>query len=614
MDLTAFQKSGLVWGFNALMLAVLLPLFIPFTPIMPGLTIDASWALALNQAVSQGLAFGRDIVFTLGPYSAIYTKAYHPDTAYLMYGGCLCLALSYGLLLTGLTKDIAWRWRWALVLLFLVMIYSRDALLLSYPMLLGLSLFKCHLPQPSRTLLALTTAPLGLLVLVKGTLLLLTLLILLAASLYLCLKKQKQSLLILWLAFFLALLMFWCLANQPLAVLPAYLWRSVDMAMGYTEAMASSGNGWEVLAFSMSSMLLLTLMIKHPDLNGIDKVFLTALLALFLFCALKAGFVRHFGHSIIAATAILMAAFFLPTVIKSSRLLPMMLLAVLTWYYILTNFISYSPLTYLKVTGSNVLTALKMDMNDRHWREKDFYLLTDYLANLVKFPPLPGQSDVYSFEQNLLIASKAHWAPRPVFQSYSVFSKAMAIRNAIHLAEKAPDMIVFKIEPIDERLPSLEDGASWPALLTAYYPIDFIKDFLILEKQRQPAKPQPFTVTKTHMLGETIALPSIKSRVFVAMEIKANWLGHLLHWLYKPSALSIEVTLTDGHKKHYRLIAGMAESGFLLSPLIENSREFVLLFGKEAALTSKRVKSFRVIAKDNGLQWQPQYLLHYRYF
>lgn len=190
MDLTALQKSGLVWGFNALMLAVLLPLFIPFTPIMPGLTIDASWALALNQAVSQGLAFGRDIVFTLGPYSAIYTKAYHPDTAYLMYGGCLCLALSYGLLLIGLMKDTAWRWRWALIVLFLVMIYSRDALLLSYPLLLGLSLFKCHLPHPSRTLLVLTTAPLGLLVLVKGTLLLLTLLILFTASLYLFLKNK----------------------------------------------------------------------------------------------------------------------------------------------------------------------------------------------------------------------------------------------------------------------------------------------------------------------------------------------------------------------------------------------------------------------------------------
>ncbi|KTC99816.1 hypothetical protein [Legionella erythra] len=614
MDLTALQKSGLVWGFNALMLAVLLPLFIPFTPIMPGLTIDASWALALNQAVSQGLAFGRDIVFTLGPYSAIYTKAYHPDTAYLMYGGCLCLALSYGLLLIGLMKDTAWRWRWALIVLFLVMIYSRDALLLSYPLLLGLSLFKCHLPHPSRTLLVLTTAPLGLLVLVKGTLLLLTLLILFTASLYLFLKKQKQSLLILWLAFLLALCLCWLLANQSLTVLPPYLGSSIDMALNYSEAMASSGNGWEVLAFLVSSMLLLILMVKHSDLQGIDKFFLTTVLALFLFCAFKAGFVRHFGHSIIAATAILMAAFFLPTVIKSSRLFPMMLLAILVWYYILTGFIPYSPLTYLKVTGSNVLTALKMDMNDRHWRETDFYLLKDYLANLVKFPPLPGRSDIYSFEQNLLIASKAHWAPRPVFQSYSVFSNAMAIRNAIHLAEKAPDMIVFKIEPIDERLPSLEDGASWPALLTAYYPVDLVKDFLILKKQRQPAKPQPFTVTETHTLGETITLPPSKSRVFVAMEIKTNWLGHLLTWLYKPSALGIEVTLTDGQRKHYRLIAGMAKSGFLLSPLIENSKEFALLFGEGTALSSKRVKSLRVNAHDNGLQWQPQYLLHYRYF
>lgn len=611
MDSPAVHKPWLLWGFNALLLLLLLPLFIPFSPVMPGLTIDASWALALNQAVSQGLIFGQDIVFTLGPYSAIYTKAYHPDTAYLMYGGCLYLALSYGLLLMVLTRGIAWRWRCALALLFLMMIYSRDALLLSYPLLLGLAVFKDH--APARNLLALTTAPLALLILVKGTLLLFTLLVLLSTGLYLFLKKQHKTLLTLWIVLLLALAVFWCLANQSLAHLPMYLWRSIELAMGYSEAMASPGNGWEVFAFLITAMTLLTLIVKQPDLKGIDKAFLTALLGLFLFCAFKAGFVRHFGHSLIAATAILMAAFLLPTVIQSTRLLPMMLLAVLAWFSILTGFTPYAPLTYLRVTYSNVLSALKMDIADRHWREKDFNLLKDYLANLVKFPPLPGKSDIYSFEQNFLIASGAQWSPRPVFQSYSVFSEAMALKNASHLAAKAPDTIVFKIEPLDERLPSLEDGASWPGLLTAYYPVSLVKDFLILKKQRQPAKPLPFTVTETHMLGETITLPSNKQPVFVAIDIKANWLGHLLTWLYKPSALAIELELTNGHKKHYRLIAGMAKSGFLLSPLIENSKEFALLFGRDPLLSAKQVKSLRVIAKDNGLQWQKHYLLRYRY-
>ncbi|MFC7782479.1 hypothetical protein [Legionella taurinensis] len=609
MDSPAVHKPWLLWGFNAMLLLLLLPLFIPFSPVMPGLTIDASWALALNQAVSQGLIFGRDIVFTLGPYSAIYTKAYHPDTAYLMYGGCLYLALSYGLLLMVLTSGIAWRWRCALALLFLMMIYSRDALLLSYPLLLGLAVFKY--PAPPRSLLALATAPLGLLILVKGTLLLFTLLVVLSTSLYLFLKKQHKTLLTLWIGLLLALAAFWCLANQPLAHLPMYLGQSIELAMGYSEAMASPGNGWEVFAFLVAAMVLIALIARQPDLKRIDKVFLTALFTLFLFCAFKAGFVRHFGHSLIAATAILMAAFLLPTVIQSTRLLPMMLLAVLTWFYILTGFTPYSPLTYLRVTCSNVLSALKMDTADRHWRERDFYLLKDYLANLVKFPPLPGKSDIYSFEQNFLIASGAQWSPRPVFQSYSVFSEAMALKNANHLAEKGPDTIVFKIEPLDERLPSLEDGASWPGLLTAYYPAYLVKDFLILKKQRQPAKPLPFTATETHTLGETITLPSDKP-VFAAIDIKTNWLGHLLTWLYKPSALAIELELTNGHKKHYRLIAGMAKSGFLLSPLIENNKEFALLFGRDPVLSAKRVKSLRIIAKDNGLQWQKHYLLHYR--
>lgn len=78
-----------------ILLLIIISAFVPFSPKMPAPGIDPSWALGLNQAVAQGLAFGKEIIFTLGPYSFLYTKTYHPSTDLLMIIGCLYLALCY---------------------------------------------------------------------------------------------------------------------------------------------------------------------------------------------------------------------------------------------------------------------------------------------------------------------------------------------------------------------------------------------------------------------------------------------------------------------------------------------------------------------------------------
>lgn len=109
---------------------------------MPAPGIDPSWALGLNQAVAQGFAFGKDIIFTLGPYSSIYTKSYHPATDHLMIMGSLYLAFTYWFYLIFLVKSSRWFGVLIYCLPFLGMIYARDSLFFSYPLLAGLISFK----------------------------------------------------------------------------------------------------------------------------------------------------------------------------------------------------------------------------------------------------------------------------------------------------------------------------------------------------------------------------------------------------------------------------------------------------------------------------------------
>lgn len=55
-------------------LVTVLAVFVPFTPRMPGVGGDPSWEFGLNQAVAQGLIFGKEFVFTFGPYEWYETK------------------------------------------------------------------------------------------------------------------------------------------------------------------------------------------------------------------------------------------------------------------------------------------------------------------------------------------------------------------------------------------------------------------------------------------------------------------------------------------------------------------------------------------------------------
>lgn len=51
------------WLLKFALLIIIIAVFIPLSPKMPAPGLDASWAVGLNQAVAQGLAFGKDIFY-----------------------------------------------------------------------------------------------------------------------------------------------------------------------------------------------------------------------------------------------------------------------------------------------------------------------------------------------------------------------------------------------------------------------------------------------------------------------------------------------------------------------------------------------------------------------
>ena len=59
------------------------------SPDMPYPQQDSAWALAVNQAVADRLAFGRDIIYPIGPWGSVYAGQYHPATDGMMLAGAI---------------------------------------------------------------------------------------------------------------------------------------------------------------------------------------------------------------------------------------------------------------------------------------------------------------------------------------------------------------------------------------------------------------------------------------------------------------------------------------------------------------------------------------------
>jgi hypothetical protein len=81
---------------------------IAFNPLMPTAILDGSWIYSMNQAVAQKLVFGRDLIFTFGPYASVYTHAYHPATVWIMLLGCSLVDLSYACAFAWLVRRADW--------------------------------------------------------------------------------------------------------------------------------------------------------------------------------------------------------------------------------------------------------------------------------------------------------------------------------------------------------------------------------------------------------------------------------------------------------------------------------------------------------------------------
>jgi hypothetical protein len=406
--------------------------------------------------------------------------------------------------------------------------------------------------------------------------------------------------------------------------MPSFFYTISPVIAGYTEAMARQGNAKEILAYLIAAITIIWSILRSAEITILNRVFLSICFALFLFVAFKGGFVRHDGHAIMAGTSIVVATLIMGLTFKDKRLMIALLISIIVWAYIDKSYINTSTRKIFENTRNTYVTAL----NGLHLRVAESDSLRNRfelsLGEIMKENPLPslqGTTDIYSYDQASLLASNNKWNPRPIIQSYSAYTPMLAQINEQHLrGNSAPDNVLFRVQPIDGRLPSLEDGLSWPALFDNYKVTNLDKDLAYLRKKQiiQSSSTYDVIFEGTHMTGVDIILPVNNDPIFAEVVLEPTILGKLLGVVFKPPELKIKMKLKDGTSKDYRVLSNMMQSSFLISPLVQNTKDFVFLAtGNLNYLKGNSVENISITPTYGGsIFWSKTYTLRlkaYRY-
>lgn len=573
--------------------------FVPYSsvddyPIIDG--IENAWAQVLHVAFSRHWQFGQDIVFTYGPWGFL-ARGYYPPTypvsviawiilslVFLCAGWRLACHLSdnrlvAGLWLVGFTAaasipagdDFNARLvAWGVLLLFLHFFVEEGVF------------------TPIQALLAVS---LGWLSLVKFTGLMESVMVVAVIAADNIFRHRRFPWIVpLWVA---SLVFFWVAAGQHLSSLGPFLCNSWRITSGYTEAMmlTDKTGARDAVCFLLIAVLLCALTgrvawVRHRFLGALPL----AGLGTILFIVFKLGYVRNDRHEIISATALVLISLVCLAVAWPGRKRAAgaaSCLLIASTLFASSVFNCWLPGNGLwkQLAGTFSIYNLLAPVAGPY----SGYLRSNYEKNLASerkahpLPPIEGDADLYSYDQTILFAHTLLYQPRPVIQSYSAYTPELAEMNAAHLrTARAASNILFAIQPINDRFPSLEDGRSWPELLTLYDlkgASDDKRTFLLLSRS---AAAREFHLTPLQntsaRFGEPVTLPAATNGpVWVEIEIKKSLAGTVVSTLYKPPVLMLTVSLQDHTQRRFRLVPGMAGSGFLLSPLIADTRSFAAL-------------------------------------
>jgi hypothetical protein len=582
-------------------------------------TLDNDWRMALAHALHASARFGDDIVFTYGPLGALTHPAY--------IGTGLATALAFQLALAGafaaLAIGLMARPRWAsrfFVLCYggLLVAFDRDFVVAMVSFLAAIALIRRLDDAAGATRFALV-ATLAVLALSKFTDFAANGLFVAIAATYSAVRRQWGRVALVALAYVAVLCVAWAASGQALSGLPAYVLSSIEVSRGYgAMALPPVAATFEcTLAVLAALASYLAFRVYHAP-HDPRVIALTTVAAAFLLLQWKGAVVRADpGHiaRFLVTSLVLVVGF--PRLLDDawpgsekaiySLLGLVALLVVVTLYEMNDTWARpYFSAMVNRVRADLALLASPGSFEGRLRRELDEMKARE-LMPATRAAVGHSTIDVLGFSLDAALLNDLAYRPRPTLQSYAADTPRLALRNRDYLLSSAgPAFLLQRIEAIDDRPPTIEDGPTLRDLPRYFEPTGTERGF-VLWRRRAAVTGVPFEpVDKMRLAANRrVALDRYgNGPLWVEMEVTLSPLGRMRAWLYQPPQVFLRVEDEIGGVHSYRLPPSMAPIGFLMSPVIVDTRDYAALATGRSLLRARAIEL--VVTPDQARYLEPE--------
>jgi hypothetical protein len=583
--------------------------------------VDGSWNQSYGYFLKNHFQAGKDYIFTYGPLGYFHTAMYDSELFWHKYVWELAVKFVFAAAVMRFTRHLAGRTAKLLFCLLALVFIAMTELIFPLLMMGVITVKEGRYSPPYLAAVALFLAVISL---VKFTYFMYSAPVVCLISLGMLGGGRRWAAVLPPALYAAAFSLAWVAAGQSLANVPRYLSGSLEISAGYDEGMGVEGNPAELY---LAGVILVTfwatlLPFSARDLpaarrlGGLRQLSLVGLLAVTAFLEWKHGFVRHGGISVIFFCFFVMTPFLLPGLFPDfdwgaaprARLTTACFCMSLAGVAISGGGVDW--ITYLPSVPGSVVDTARVALDPSRLRG-DLERLQAEKAEASRLPAITsrvGRStvDVISVEQGVLLLNKMNWRPRPVFQSYSAYTPFLQSANArFFRSEAAPEYVIFRLEPLDGRFPTLDEGQALLEVLRRYRPVLAEKGYLLLERQQGPVDDEALAgevvLEKRVPFGEEVDLGGLPGKYHtLALKFTPSRWGRLRKFLYKPPEVSIHVRTDPDHDPvTYRLIPSMAECGFVLNPLLGGWEDVMNLYDYDHPV-GNMVTSFSVTCGAPG--------------
>ena len=543
----------------------------PIPGLTPAAGLDTSWRIALHLAASQGLDFGRDVVFTYGPLGFLASPLL--VTAPTGVGAFVFAALGQVALAGAvlLATSRVYPAPLAVVASFaaLALPVTTSDLLAYLVFFVVVYLLERGSPARSRWLLPVlgVLSAAQFLIKLNGGLLCLALLALAAWRVW---PYGWRGEVVLACSCAAAVVVFWVLTGNAVTELGAWFRESTHVVSGYTDAMALESRA-RLRAYVAAAILLVgagILLVRHLlPLERRRAVALGLVGAAYFWVYAKEGFVRHDAHDLyfFGGFAVGILAFRWRGAARWFALALVLGAAAAT--------ASMPELGVRQLYRPVALTRLA-------WDEIRLVASADRVNAAVVsaraaaraqlgIPPsllrrIDGTVDVVPFETSVVWAYNLRWRPEPILQWYMAYDAYLDEFNARAVQARGADYVLRQRGgAVDGKEPDFEAPATYVALLCRYHEVAATADWLLLARGGNRCGRSRRVATVHARAGEVVRVPAAPpgTLLYARLTIPRPMLDRLAAMLFKP----IRLPRIDLGGRSYRFIPATAPNPLVLA-------------------------------------------------